>query len=525
MSSIHQITEPTGSQQPVATTSATSADMPRPKCYQYIRPLAYEPCVRSRLGFWAGDARIGSPEDLQRHIHHEDAPGPLFNGIITQTTRIGLLELQVRMKDREIEGLRSSLDRQESALLTPSMAAQGPKRKVLKADVDLEDPGQQEPASPVESASSKEPLTSKKGLESQDIPQARRSPEQVESSSLVVNTAKTEDSHTASSIQRHSELKPEEPFRFIIPQTEALKATPYTIAKPTSPFQAPSRSDNRPRSLPTCDFSFTLPLRPAPTVAPALIESKKVQPPRCDSSQLLQDDDASSPDTLAVPDPEVFSGDPNAFAAFEEQLFWKMAKHGDKFEDEAAKHAYVLSRLAGEALELVARTTLDQMGSDQDTDSDDDTQTWQVVMRTLFKKYDQYLSESEEEEEEHDAESEASHYSCPSGVDEAGPDEPEGVPEPEVLTGEPYVATEDEALAAAEKMAARETSERHRAQYDARYNQACAMHLRRVDVFKGDRNAGPIEPRARNPPARVEKRRWRSWTKLPSMPPGMGGEQ
>ncbi|KAK8168393.1 hypothetical protein BKA80DRAFT_308158 [Phyllosticta citrichinensis] len=433
MSSMDQITK-SGDSQPAHSTPATSASTSQRKGHQCIRPLAREPGVRSRLGFWVGDARIGSAEDLKHHVQHADADGLLFNGIILMPTR---------------------------TISRPTLRwLQGLKRKLLQADPYLQDVNQQEgPASPVESESSHKTSPSRQAL----------------TGPAVDTPLETESSFTLSSVERALETKPEEPFRFEIPESEHLKITPCTIVKPAGQPQTPSRSENRSEGLPTCDLSSSVPFCPAPPAAVAPAEEEGDQLARCDSPQQAEDadgqeessqEDAQEPGAPAsgpfvFPDPDVFSGDPSAFPAFDAQVLRKMALDGDKFEDEEAKYDYVLSRLEGKAQNFVVHTTLDRMAQRLNTE-DIDLQTWFFIMTILSMKYGPILPAQSATPDDDSASETSSCQSCASGVDEA---ETSGeTPQPEVLTGERYAVMEEEALAAAERMAASEAAERHRAE-------------------------------------------------------------
>ncbi|KAK7542391.1 uncharacterized protein J3D65DRAFT_674255 [Phyllosticta citribraziliensis] len=478
MSSMDQITK-SGSVQSASSTPETSTSMSqRQNHHQYIRPLAREPGVRSRLGFWVGDVRIGSADDLKHHVQHADADGLLFNGIVTQTTSIELLEAKLRMKDRELEEMRSSHANQEFSLRNTTTTSQGMKRKLLQAYIDLQDVNQlEESASPAESECFQKTSPSRPAHEPQYIPQTPRLSDQLDSSSgpATNTTLEIEESATPPSLERALETKPEEPFRFKIPESEHLNTTPYTIVKPAGQPQTPSRSENRSEGLPTCDFSFSVPFRPVPPAAVTPAEEEVDQLARCDSPQQAEDADdqdrsaqdeahqsgapASYPSVF--PDPDVFSGDPGAFPAFDAQMLLKMAMDGDKFEDDEAKYDYVLSRLGGEAQNLVVHTTLDRMAQGLNTE-DIDMQTWFFIMTLLSMKYGPLLPAQSATPDDDTASETSNCKSRASGVDEAKASGE--IPQPEVLTGEPHVVTEEEALAAAERVAAREAAERHGAE-------------------------------------------------------------
>ncbi|KAK8255104.1 hypothetical protein HDK77DRAFT_22165 [Phyllosticta capitalensis] len=442
--------------------------------HQYIRTLDEGRGSQRRRGIWVGDVAVESPDTLRSVLEVNNGPLLLLNGIESLLQRNRLLEMTLRHTKKELADLKAK-DSASGISAQPLPQAQQESRVSTTA--------------PIGSDASDLPLLApldslvrprKEHLSTQS--HHHEAPSQPSALPTQDEPAPGSEHH----IRPSFDVISPEPFRFTNPESPCINSTQKAFGTPRS--QTP-QSQDKPQSdsFPTGKFTFHLPMHPSPlrkavtqdegtvgrgTLGKDTIEDDTVGKemhcgdvsPQTETApsgasdiesachDILQEDASGESLTefqqlFAFPDPAMFSGNPSTFHVFDTQVLLKFAMDGASFPTRADRYEYLMSRLEGDALQ-VARQIAGNWAKDRKSlDSGVAEEPWMVIMTVLSAAYGRPPSPS------------------PEGMDDSSEDwgttdeslhDDELRPKPEVFTSEPYILTEEEAWAAAEKMAGRQ---------------------------------------------------------------------
>ncbi|KAK8218564.1 hypothetical protein IWZ01DRAFT_563958 [Phyllosticta capitalensis] len=489
---------------------------------QYIRALDEGRGNQRRRGIWIGDTPVESPETLSSVLEVDNGPLMLILGIESLLQRNKLLEMQLRNKERELAELKANHSvsgisaRQEEfapahTTLSTGLSTSGPTQSTFKESPRLSD-HQSYLDKPFPSASS---LSSPSSAPSQqqnpgpvvhmllpnELPAAGS--QHLEAQSQPQLLPKQDEPGLHSQSQSNS-LSTNQVFDSSSPKSTYKNSAPEVIDKPIHEPHARPQHESQSTGVPSRGFTFHLPIRPSPLreelnmereveeavhqdnpagpdiarhnllrdMETALGEAADIELAHHDRSQSHESKESFTElqELPAFPDPELFSGNPDTFHTFDSQVLLKFAVDRASFPTPADRYTYLMSRLEGDVLELLHTTAGTWLNDRESLNPKDDEEPWMVAMTILSMAYGRESSPAEELESDSGdwstcEDSSGDEADCPSGksksvdVKRAPKLDDECRPKPEVFTSKPYVLTEEEAWAAAEKMAKRQAEQ------------------------------------------------------------------